>query len=209
MRTRRSVLGFLASTPAAVAWAGPSRGHDLGEALAAAARLQVGVTTGYDGAYRRLAYPGGDVPRSTGVCADVVVRAARDAWGMDLQRLLHEDMTRSFRAYPQKWGLVAPDQNIDHRRVPNLEAYWTRQGAQLWRSKGWTSGFAFPGPLLPGDILTWRAFPSGGPHVGIVTAGGTWPKIVQNIGWGTHEDLLAEMFPHAATGHFRWRPVRT
>ena len=39
------------------------------------ARQQVGVTLSYDPAYRRLSYPGGDVPVATGVCTDVVIRA--------------------------------------------------------------------------------------------------------------------------------------
>ena len=43
--------------------------------LVAAARSQIGVTVRYDGAYQRLAYPGGDVPLDRGVCTDVVVRA--------------------------------------------------------------------------------------------------------------------------------------
>ncbi len=45
--------------------------------LVDAARAQVGVTLGYDPAYRQLDYPGGDVPLQTGVCTDVVVRALR------------------------------------------------------------------------------------------------------------------------------------
>jgi uncharacterized protein YijF (DUF1287 family) len=32
------------------------------------ARKQVGVTVSYDPAYRKLAYPGGDLPIETGVC---------------------------------------------------------------------------------------------------------------------------------------------
>src|SRR3954465_274544 len=76
-----------------------------GERLAAAARTQVGVTTAYDPRYTRIAYPHGDVPRSTGVCADVIVRAGRDALSLDLQRLVHEDMQRDFAAYPHTWGL--------------------------------------------------------------------------------------------------------
>ena len=43
--------------------------------LLRAARTQIGVTTGYDPAYVTLDYPGGDVPRETGVCTDVVIRA--------------------------------------------------------------------------------------------------------------------------------------
>ena len=65
-------------------------------ALVGAARRQVGVTTGYDPGYRVIAYPGGDVPRTTGVCADAIVRAARDAWRLDLQQLVHEDMAANF-----------------------------------------------------------------------------------------------------------------
>ena len=42
------------------------------------ARRQVGVTLGYDPVYRQLDYPGGDVPLSTGVCTDVVIRALRE-----------------------------------------------------------------------------------------------------------------------------------
>jgi hypothetical protein len=175
-------------------------------ALAGAARHQVGVTTGYDAAYHTLRYPGGDLPRKTGVCADVVVRAVRDGWGLDLQRLVHEDMSLNFPAYPRLWNLSAPDSNIDHRRVPNLETYWARQGAEVWRAKSHVWGCAFPGPLRVGDLLTWRTLPRGGPHVAIVVAGGAFPRIVQNNGGGAREELLLTMFPHAATALFRWQP---
>jgi uncharacterized protein YijF (DUF1287 family) len=177
-------------------------------ALVAAARRQIGITKSYDHDYRVLAYPGGDVPMRAGVCADVVVRAARAAWGVDLQKLVHEDMAADFDAYPQRWGLKHPDPNIDHRRVPNLETYWTRQGARLWRSPGGRRGSDFPGELQPGDILTWRCVPGGGPHVAVVSRGGLWPKIIQNIGLGVREDWLFLMWPHAAEAHFRWTPAR-
>ena len=75
--------------------------------LAAAARKQVGVTIGYDSAYRKLTYPNGDVPRESGVCTDVIIRALRDARKIDLQKLVHEDMKTSFSKYPQMWGLKA------------------------------------------------------------------------------------------------------
>jgi len=136
----------------------------------------------------------------------VVIRAARDAWGLDLQRLVHEDMASAFAAYPHRWGLSAPDPNIDHRRVPNLETFWTRQGARLWEASSWQPGFEFHGALLPGDILTWRGFFTGGPHVGIVVEGGRWPRIVHNHGWGSREDLLLLEWMDAAHAHFRWLP---
>lgn len=177
-----------------------------GEALAMAARRQIGVTTTYDHHYRPIAYPGGDVPRNTGVCADVVIRAVRDAWKLDLQKLVHEDMLRAFEAYPHRWGLRAPDANIDHRRVPNLETYLNRQGARLWHAAGRTWGFDFHGRLEPGDILTWRTFPMGGPHIAIVAEGGEWPRIIQNHGWGVREDLLLMAWIDAAEGHYRWQP---
>ncbi|MFZ3005616.1 MAG: DUF1287 domain-containing protein, partial [Phenylobacterium sp.] len=95
MPTRRALIGGLMAAPAWAQAAGAP-----GEALARAARAQVGVTTDYDPAYVRLAYPGGDVGRTGGVCADVVIRAARQAWRVDLQKLVHEDMARAFAAYP-------------------------------------------------------------------------------------------------------------
>ena len=60
--------------------------RDSGTRLAEAAQSQLGVTTGYDPAYTRIAYPNGDVPRTTGVCADVVIRAGRDALSLNRPR---------------------------------------------------------------------------------------------------------------------------
>ncbi len=99
-------------------------------ALIAAALQQVGTTTGYDPAYVPLAYLGGDVEISTGVCSDVIVRSYR-AINADLQQLLHDDMRANFSVYPTRWGLEKPDANIDHRRVPNLETFFRRHGGQL------------------------------------------------------------------------------
>jgi uncharacterized protein YijF (DUF1287 family) len=94
---RRSLLrGIAVIISGRPAWAAPT----TGARLAAAARAQVGVTTGYDPTWTSIPYPGGDVPRATGVCADVIIRAARDALGLDLQKLVHEDMVKHFDAYP-------------------------------------------------------------------------------------------------------------
>jgi uncharacterized protein YijF (DUF1287 family) len=200
---RRMVIGGLAVLGAA-GCRGASTQIDpasKGARLAAAARGQIGVTTGYDPAYVKLPYPGGDVPRRTGVCADVIVRAGRDAFGLDLQRLVHEDMRRAFGAYPNRWGLKKPDRNIDHRRVPNLETYWRRQGAEVWRGRA--RGNDFPKGLEVGDILTWDCF-LGGPHVGIVAEAGWNPKVVHNMGGGAEVSWLATFLPHRAVGQYRW-----
>jgi uncharacterized protein len=175
--------------------------------LAQAARNQVGVTTGYDPHYVRIPYPGGDVPRSTGVCADVIVRAGRDGLGLDLQKLVHEDMLRDFAAYPHTWGMTHPDSNIDHRRVLNLEAYWKRSGCELWRASGATAGNAFPSPLAVGDILTWR-LDARLPHIGIVVADSLLStRVVHNWGNGAEESSLFTFSPHRAIGHYRWPKV--
>lgn len=165
--------------------------------LVAAAVSQVGVTRSYDPAYVQLEYPGGDVPPETGVCTDVVVRAFRGV-DIDLQRQVHEDMSRDFGAYPQRWGLTRPDSNIDHRRVPNLETYFERQGMALPVTDVGTD-------YLPGDIVTWTV--GGRPHIGIVSAepasGDRHYQVVHNIGRGTLvEDML---FRYEITGHYRWR----
>ena len=164
--------------------------------LVAAAEAQIGVTVTYDPAYARLAYPGGDVPRDRGVCTDVVIRAYRDAFGIDLQRLLHEDMRANFSRYPRSWGLSRPDPNIDHRRVPNLQAFFRRHGRALPAES--------PAAFAEGDLVT-QALPGNLPHIAIVTgqtgAGGA-PLVVHNIGGGTRlEDRLLD-FP--LTGRYRF-----
>ena len=171
--------------------------EDFGARLADAARAQVGVTTGYNGAYVKLAYPGGDVPLSRGVCTDVVIRAYR-ALGVDLQREVHEDMARAFEKYPRAWGLRGPDSNIDHRRVPNLQTFFTRHGRALAVSRD-------PADYRTGDLVTWR-LPSGVPHIGIVSAERRdgRPLMIHNIGAGARvEDMLFE-FP--ITGRYRYEP---
>jgi uncharacterized protein YijF (DUF1287 family) len=206
--TRRVALAAITALTGAafagIAQSTPAR--QSSRILAWAARVQIGVTTRFDPAYRRISYPNGDVPRSTGVCADVVVRAARDGLGVDLQRLVHEDMTRAFAAYPRKWGLTHPDPNIDHRRVPNLETWLTRHGARLWITPSGrrVSGADFPAPLEPGDLLTWRLGAFHYSHIGIVSRGGAVPMVIQNNGGGTREEPLAIMALEAAYAHFRW-----
>ena len=158
---------------------------------------QAGVTTGYDPSYVALDYPGGDVPEKTGVCSDVVVRAFRKA-GIDLQKEIHEDMKAARSEYPKKWGAIAPDRNIDHRRVLNLMTYFTRHGKSLPISSSATD-------YKPGDIVAWE-LTSGIDHIGIVTNmlsdSDDRYLIVHNIGAGTRiEDVL---FVWTIKGHYRF-----
>lgn len=197
---------FLSGVAAFTAF--PFTQPDKPTSLVAAARAQLGVTSGYDPRYVRIPYPNGDVPRSTGVCADVIVRAYRDGLALDLQKLVHEDMAKDFAAYPRIAGMSHPDSNIDHRRVINLEAFWRRSRAELWSAKAPTAGDAFPAPLTPGDLLTWR-LNAQYPHVAVVTEVsngffGPRVKVVHNWGKGVEELSLSNFSPHRAIGHYRW-----
>lgn len=156
-------------------------------------------TVRYDGAYVRIPYPNGDVPEDTGVCTDEIIRAYR-ALGIDLQKEVHEDMVRNFSAYPnqRRWMLAHTDTNIDHRRVPNLMTFFSRNGQSLPITTR-------PQDYAPGDLVTWDL---GGnvPHIGIVVDHKSDPTgrylIVHNIGRGPQmEDVL---FHWKITGHFRY-----
>jgi uncharacterized protein len=171
------------------------------ERLIAAARAQVGVTTIYDPTFVKLAYPGGDLPRERGVCTDVIVRAYRDAFGIDLQQLVHEDMLASFKSYPAAWGLKAPDASIDHRRVLNLKVFFNRKGREFPVSRS-------PVDYAPGDLVT-QELPGGLPHIVVVSDArsqdGVRPLVIHNIGQGTKiEDTL---FVYRITGHYRYGPL--
>jgi len=177
------------------------RAEPWAQNLVDAALTQVGETVRYDGSYVRLAYPGGDIPRDTGVCTDVVIRAYRDAFCIDLQKLVHEDMRKNFNAYPKTWGLKRTDRNIDHRRVPNLEMFFTRNATGLEITQN-------PQNYQPGDLVTLR-LPGNLPHIVIVThmpsRDGKRPLVVHNIGAGTRvEDTL---FDFRVTGHYRYNPL--
>lgn len=166
-----------------------------GDAIATAARNQIGVTTSYDPSYRRIAFPNGDVPLDTGVCADVVVRALRGI-DIDLQAELNADMRAHFSAYPANWGLSKPDRNIDHRRVPNLRRWFQR--------KGWSLGASDDAAdYAPGDVVSWR-LADGRPHIGVVssrrTADGR-PLVVHNIAVGAREEDV--LFAWTITGRYR------
>jgi len=183
----------------ALASAAQAQSSDFGMRLSRAAIGRTEYHIVYDPAYVRLDYPGGDVAADRGVCADVVVRALR-VMQIDLQMLVHEDMTRAFSAYPNHWGLTQPDSNIDHRRVPNLEVFFARREASKPISNDASS-------YQPGDIVAWNLRGAMGgwlPHIGIVThqtAPSGRPLIVHNIGAGPKlEDVL---FNWKITGHYR------
>jgi uncharacterized protein len=151
----------------------------------------------YDPSYFTIPYPNGDVPKGKGVCTDVVIRAYRKM-GIDLQKLVHEDMKANFKSYPQRWGLKGPDKNIDHRRVPNLMTFFTRKGASLKVT-------SISEDYQPGDIVCWD-LGNGILHIGLVSNKKSKDKkrylIIHNIGAGqVLEDCL---FRYRIIGHYRY-----
>ena len=162
------------------------------------AHEQTTVTRGYTQEYFTISYPGGDLPAETGACTDVIIRGFRNA-GVDLQKEVHEDMVANFSRYPAKWGLAKTDPNIDHRRVPNLQTYFSRRGKALPVGTD-------PMNYQPGDVVSWDLDGKGMTHIGIVS--NQWNEktkrylIVHNIGAGARtEDRL---FDWKITGHYRY-----
>lgn len=165
-----------------------------------ATRWQSEKTTTYDPSYQPLNYPNGDIPIKQGVCTDVIIRSLRKGFSIDLQKEIHEDMTANFETYPSLWGLTAPDYNIDHRRVPNIQTYFRRKGWELPLNQ-------IKQNTQPGDIITCKV-KGVTPHIMIVSdrigASGNL-RLIHNIGTGVRENdvLFNEGLTGPLTGHYR------
>jgi len=148
----------------------------------------------YDGSYRQISYPNGDVPAEVGVCTDVIIRAYRKL-DIDLQKEVHEDIIKNIDKY---WRVKEADRNIDHRRVPNLVVFFKRYGKVLPITNN-------PEDYKPGDIICWKL---GGSvdHIGLVVNNksndGKRYLVVHNIGGGQNvEDFL---FGDKIVGHYSY-----
>lgn len=168
-------------------------GHDL--AAAALAHSREPIT--FDSSYYKIAYPGGDISPGKGNAADVLIRCYRRI-GIDLQKEVHEDMSAHFRAYPQLFDRTAPDPNIDHRLVPNLQRFFERKAEVLEASRRAED-------YQPGDIVVW-SLANAESHIGIVVPGpgnnASEPWVVHHMGktikW---ENVL---FDFKVAAHFRY-----
>ena len=158
--------------------------------VVAIARSRTLLPITYDPAYFKLKYPMGDPPPNKGVCTDLIIRTYRKL-GVDLQVLVHEDMSNRFEEYPQIWGLKKPDSNIDHRRVPNLQTFFDAYAQQ--------HSIEDVAAFEPGNIVIWK-LPTGQFHIGFVSDQKTrsTPKIIHNIGGGPKEE----------SGLFNWEIIR-
>ncbi|MBR5782998.1 MAG: DUF1287 domain-containing protein [Clostridia bacterium] len=104
--------------------------------------------------YKSKYYEGGYPNDVYGVCTDVVAFALRDA-GYDLQALLDADIAAAPEAYPT---IEKADNNIDFRRVRNLEVYFFRHATSL------TTDIESIEDWQPGDIVTFTK------HIAIISA---------------------------------------
>lgn len=155
----------------------------------------------YASQYRSLAYPGGDVPQTEGVCTDTVIRALRNA-GLDLQKEVHEDIVKNPGAYGFTKG-KSPDANIDHRRVKNMLPWFLRHADRF-------EHLPQGGPLAPGDVVFMDTFPSkaGPEHVGIVSdrlGNGVQPLILNNWTDGYREQEMDIISVAPVTHAFRMK----
>ena len=153
----------------------------------------------YNPAYVSIPFPMGDVPASTGVCTDVVIRAYRKV-GFDLQEAVHTDMSKNFALYPKIWGRKSTDKNIDHRRVPNLMKFFSRKGSVLPISY-------VASDYKAGEIVCWE-LSKGITHIGLLieqkSKDAKRNLVVHNIGNGqVIEDCL---FAFTIIGHYYFRP---
>lgn len=96
-------------------------------------------------------------------------------------------------------GCKKTDRNIDHRRVPNQQAFFKRRGSALPIQQSAET-------FLAGDIVS-QMLPNNLPHILIVsdrkTSSGL-PLCIHNIGRGTQEENV--LFNYKITGHYRFIP---
>jgi uncharacterized protein YijF (DUF1287 family) len=197
-------LGALISNRTAVVRASPAgatRGDSDGDGIPDPLDVLLGARklvlnhAAYTEGYFRIPYPGGDVPRSMGVCSDTIIRAYRNA-GVDLQRQIAEDIRAAPSAYPH---VSRPNASIDHRRVKTLLTWFERHIPQVHE-----------GAHRPGDVVFLDTFPSrsGPDHVGIISdrvAPSGQPFVINNWTVGYREGEMDLLPSIPVTHRFRMR----
>jgi len=165
------------------------------DSLLSAAKSQIGITLSYDDSYKSIKYPNGDFSILTGCCTDVLIRSYRK-YEVDLQQLVHTDITSHFESYSKLLTNRKPDKNIDHRRVAVLQVFFSRNAKSLPVTQN-------PTDYSKGDIVIWR-LPSGRLHIGFVSdiKNQGSPMVIHNIGYGVRSDDV--LFRWKLIGHYRY-----
>lgn len=141
----------------------------------------------YDPAYVQGGYPADD----KGVCTDVVWRAFKKA-GYNLKDMVDRDIAKNIGDYPRVGG--KPDKNIDFRRVPNLDVFFSKYGESLTLDPDEIEKWQ------PGDIVVY-----GTKHIGIVSdrrnsSGRSY--LIHNYGQREREE--DNLLWGTITGHYRF-----
>jgi uncharacterized protein YijF (DUF1287 family) len=145
----------------------------------------------------QLAYPLGDVPLDRGVCTDVVIRAFR-RMGIDLQKEVHEDMQRAFRAY-RSCGVCVRPMRISITAAFQTSCAFSYGAAKRSPSRAKTTIIS-PVTLSPGAcLMAGRISDSSRMKAAPLS---TRRLIIHNIGAGAKaEDRL---FDFEIIGHYRY-----
>ncbi|MGL4522502.1 MAG: DUF1287 domain-containing protein, partial [Bacilli bacterium] len=124
-----------------------SNGTDDRIDIVNAARKDVEKRTPYHSGY----YAGGYPPDTEGVCTDIIWRGLKGI-DFDLKASLDADIAKHVDQYPRSNG--KPDPNIDFRRVPNQNVYFSRNHVTLSTELN-RDDVASLAEWQPGDIVVW------------------------------------------------------
>ncbi|WP_034262558.1 DUF1287 domain-containing protein [Bacillus sp. J33] len=161
-----------------------------------AARKEVEQRTPYKSTY----YAGGYPPNGEGVCTDLIWRGFKGA-GVTIKDLIDKDIAENTDLYPRVQG--NPDPNIDFRRVPNQDVYFSRYAKSLTTE------------LIPGEIENLQEWQPGDiviflspkfDHVAIISDKRTKdgiPYVIHNSAPFAAEVKLSS-FKTPITAHYRW-----
>ena len=139
------------------------------------------------------------MPAERGVCTDVVVRALRSARALDLQKLVHEDMSAHFRDYPNqpRWG--QREARRQHRSSARAEPHDLVSARPVTaRRHHARPRTIYPVTSWPG---TWAADSCTSASSATVRAVTGVPLVIHNIGAGAREEDI--LFRFAIIGHYR------
>ena len=142
--------------------------------------------------YKSKYYNSGYPNDNYGVCTDVVAFAMQ-ATGYDLMQLVNEDIQN----HPTDYDIQEPDQNIDFRRVKNLQMFFANNAESL------TTDVSKTEEWQGGDIIIFQK------HIGIVSdqrnKNGVPYVIHHNDPWqkSYEQDILEKR--DDIVGHYRWK----
>ena len=142
--------------------------------------------------YESRYYIGGTPNDGYGVCTDVVA-AALFGTGYDLQKLVSEDI----HEHPENYDIQSPDENIDYRRVRNLQVYFKNN------TKSLTTDLSEIEEWQGGDIVIFKK------HIGIVSDRRDKNGVPYIIHHGSkyqraYEQKYLKSKADEIVGHYRW-----